>query len=152
MLLSANETHLLPAEFAMVDGCFDPLHRGHVEYFQLAQALGLPLLCNVASDAYIVGRKGRPPLLPQQDRLQLVDAMRPIDFTCLAEHSTAWSLHHFRPRCYVKGADWRGRLPGEEMRLCAELEIEIVYVDCPRDSSTRILQTFLERANVSRAA
>lgn len=152
MLLNADQTWLLPPEFAMVDGCFDPLHRGHVEYFRLARRLGLPLLCNVASDAYIVGRKGRPPLLPEHDRLQVIDALRHIDFTCLAEHSTAWSLGHFRPRCYVKGSDWRGRLPAEEQRLCTELGIEIVYVDCPRDSSTRILQTFLERAHVARAA
>jgi cytidyltransferase-like protein len=152
MLLSPHETHVLPAEFAMVDGCFDPLHRGHIEYFQLARSLGLPLLCNVASDAYILGRKGRPSLLPQQDRLQVIDAIRWIDFTCLAEHSTAWSLGHLRPRRYVKGADWRGRLPAEEMRLCAELGIEIAYVDCPRDSSTRILRTFLEQACVARSA
>jgi glycerol-3-phosphate cytidylyltransferase len=152
MLLGVSDIHLLPAQFALVDGCFDPLHRGHIEYFQLARSLGLPLLCNLASDAYILARKGRPPLLPQRDRLQVVDAIRHIDFTCLAEHSTAWSLRHFRPRCYVKGADWRDRLPAEEVRICGELGIEIVYVDCPRDSSTRILQAFLEQAHVHRAA
>jgi cytidyltransferase-like protein len=152
MLLTVDDTHLLPARFAMVDGCFDPLHRGHVEYFQLARQRGLPLLCNLACDAYILERKRRPPLLPQEDRLRVVDAIRFIDFTCLAEQSTAWSLRHFRPRCYVKGADWIGRLPAEEVRVCGELGIEIVYVDCPRDSSTRILQTFLERAHVARAA
>jgi nicotinic acid mononucleotide adenylyltransferase len=32
---------------AMVDGAFDPLHRGHIEYFRAAAELGLPLLCNL---------------------------------------------------------------------------------------------------------
>ena len=152
MLLDVNGIHLLPPAFALVDGCFDPLHRGHIEYFQLARSLGWPLLCNLACDAYILSRKGRPPLLPQEDRLRVVNAIRYVDFTCLAEHSTAWSLEHFRPRCYVKGADWRGRLPAEEVRICGERGIEIVYLDCPRDSSTRLLQAFIEKLQLPRAA
>jgi len=151
MLINADEKQILPREFAMVDGCFDPLHRGHVEYFQRARALNRPLLCNAASDAYILRRKARPPLLPETDRLIVLDAIRWIDYTCLAHHSTAWSLQHFRPRFYVKGSDWRGKLPAEEMKICDELGIEVVYVDCPRDSSTRILQTFMEKAYVNRA-
>ena len=39
---------------AMVDGAFDPLHRGHIEYFRAAaERLSAPLLCNVASDSYV---------------------------------------------------------------------------------------------------
>ena len=51
------------ARVAMVDGAFDPLHHGHIEYFKAARGLGVPLLCNVASDRYV--RTKHPPLLPE---------------------------------------------------------------------------------------
>ena len=146
MILEAGQRDALPDVVAMVDGCFDPLHRGHIEYFQLSRSLGVPVLCNAASDEYILSRKRRPPLLPERDRVVVLDSIRYIDFTFVSPHGTAWSLRHFRPRYYVKGADWRGTLPPEQVAICAEQGTEVVYVDCPRDSSTRILQAFVEGA------
>ena len=34
----------------MVDGGFDPLHEGHIAYFAAAAELGVPVLCNLASE------------------------------------------------------------------------------------------------------
>ena len=62
----------------MVDGAFDPLHRGHIEYFRAARELGVPLLCNVASDRYV--RTKHPPLLPEDQRAAVIDAIRFIDY------------------------------------------------------------------------
>lgn len=152
MIIEASQRELLPREFALVDGCFDPLHRGHVAYFAAAAALGVPVLCNMAADSYIVERKKRPTLLPEADRLALVDALRTIDFVFLARQGTAWSLRHFQPTYYVKGVDWRGRLPPEQVDICAELGIEIVYADCPLDSSARILEGFVARYALTRAS
>ena len=143
MIVTEAERHLLPVALAMVDGCFDPVHPGHLAYFRRARALGVPVLCNAACDGYIRGSKGRPPLLPEADRAVILDGFRDLDYVFITRHGTAWSLEFFRPRYYVKGIDWRGRLPEEQVRLCAEHAIEIVYADCPLDSSTRILETFL---------
>lgn len=147
MIIDASQRDLLPGRFALVDGCFDPLHRGHVEYFKFAASQGVPVLCNVAADQYIVGHKKRPPLLPEADRLALIDAMRAIDYVFLSRHGTAWSLRYFQPTYYVKGVDWRDCLPPEQVAVCAELGITIVYADCPLNSSARILETFVERRN-----
>ena len=38
----------------MVDGAFDPLHQGHVEYFNRAREIGGALLCNIAPEAHPV--------------------------------------------------------------------------------------------------
>jgi hypothetical protein len=46
------------------------------------------------------------------------------------------------PTHYVKGSDWRGRLPKEEQTLCAQLGIEVVFTDTVLDSSSRILDAF----------
>jgi hypothetical protein len=43
----------------------------------------------------------------------------------------------------VKGSDWRARgLPAEQVAICAEHGIGIVYLDTVLDSSSRILQDY----------
>jgi cytidyltransferase-like protein len=140
MLIDETQRDLLPAEFAMVDGCFDPLHRGHVEYFRAASELGVPVLCNVASDRYV--RTKHPPLLDEEQRAAIIDAIRYISYTHIYEADTETVLRQLRPRYYVKGSDWRGRLPAEQVTICGEHNIEIVYLDTVLDSSSRILKEY----------
>ena len=129
----------------MVDGAFDPLHRGHIEYFRAAAELEVPLLCNVASDAYV--RTKHPPLLPEEQRIAVVDAIRYITYTHLNAFDTETILRELRPRFYIKGQDWRNRLPPEQVRICQEHGIEIVYLDTVVDSSTRLLEQFALQQN-----
>ena len=63
----------------MVDGAFDPLHHGHIEYFRRAKEVGGTLLVNIAPDSYTAVK--HPPLLPAQQRAEVLDALTPIDFT-----------------------------------------------------------------------
>jgi len=133
----------LAGRVTMVSGGFDPLHPGHVAYFREAAGLGLPLLCNVSSDEW-VSRK-HPPLLTQAERVELVDAIRYVDYTHAETTTTEEVLALLRPRYFAKGADWEGRLPEEEVRACAEHGIEVVYLDTVVDSSTDVLRRFSER-------
>jgi cytidyltransferase-like protein len=129
---------------AMVDGAFDPLHRGHIEYFRAAaERLDVPLLCNVASDQYV--RTKHPPLLPEDQRAVVVDAIRFISYTHVNQFDTETILRELQPKYYVKGRDWEGRLPPEQVRICLECGIEVVYLDTVMDSSSRILKTYTER-------
>jgi FAD synthetase len=129
---------------AMVDGAFDPLHRGHVEYFRAAaERLGVPLFCNVASDSYV--RTKHPPLLPEDQRAAVVDAIRYITYTHVNQFDTETILRELRPKYYVKGRDWEGRLPAEQVTICREHGIEVVYLDTVLDSSSRILQEYCEQ-------
>jgi cytidyltransferase-like protein len=127
---------------AMVDGAFDPLHKGHIEYFRAAvAAVDVPLLCNVASDRYV--RTKHPPLLGEDQRAAIVDAIRYISYTHINDFDTETILCELRPKYYVKGKDWDGRLPPEQVRICAEHGIGIVYLDTVLESSTRLLEQFL---------
>lgn len=132
---------------AMVDGAFDPLHRGHIEYFRAAAELGAPVLCNVASDRYV--RTKHPPLLDERQRAAVVDAIRYITYTHINEFDTETILRELRPRYYVKGKDWDGRLPAEQVAICAEHGIGIVYLDTVLDSSSRILEQYALQQNQS---
>jgi cytidyltransferase-like protein len=124
----------------MVDGGFDPLHQGHIEYFRAAHALGLPVLCNVASDRYVSHK--HTPFLPEAQRAAIIDSIRYISLTHINERTTADVLRQLQPKYYVKGNDWKGRLPAEETEVCQAHGIEIIYLDTVQDSSTRILQGY----------
>ena len=101
----------------MVDGAFDPLHRGHIEYFRAAVAqLDVPLLCNVASDSYV--RTKHAPLLPEDQRAAVVDAIRFISYTHVNQFDTETILRELRPKC-VKGRTGKGVSP-DQVRICGE--------------------------------
>ncbi len=144
MILTFDELPRYAQRVAMVDGAFDPLHAGHIAYFRAAAALGVPLLCNVASDRYVAGK--HPPLIADVERADIVDAIRYIAFTHINQFDTETVLEQLQPRYYVKGKDWEGRLPPRQVEICSRLGIGIVYLDTVRDSSTRILQRFAQRA------
>ena len=149
MIIEFDQLKDYRGRVAMVDGAFDPLHAGHIEYFQAAtKAVDVPLLCNVASDRYV--RSKHPPLLPEDQRAAIVDAIRHITYTHVNRFDTETILRELRPKYYVKGNDWEGRLPPEQIRICAELGIGVVYLDSVRDSSTRILEQFLSEKQGTR--
>jgi cytidyltransferase-like protein len=144
VIVSFEELKKYRKQVAMVDGAFDPLHRGHIEYFRAAaQQLDVPLLCNVASDRYV--RTKHPPLLPEDHRAAVVDAIRFISYTHVNQFDTETILRELEPKYYVKGRDWEGRLPPDQVRICREHGIEVVYLDTVVDSSTRILKNYREQ-------
>ena len=144
MIVSFEQLKGYRKKVAMVDGAFDPLHRGHIEYFRAAAAqLDVPLLCNVASDHYV--RTKHPPLLPEDQRAAVVDAIRYISYTHINQFDTETILRELQPKYYVKGKDWDGRLPPEQVRICRDHGIEVVYLDTVLDSSSRILKSYTEQ-------
>lgn len=146
MIVSFDELPAYRGRVAMVDGAFDPMHRGHIEYFRLAsERLGVPLLCNVASDRYV--RSKHPPLLPEEQRAAVVDAIRFISYTHINAHDTETILRQLQPRYYVKGSDWEGRLPAEQVAICRDCGIEVVYLDTVLDSSSRLLRQYCDEQN-----
>jgi cytidyltransferase-like protein len=142
VILSFEQLKEYRQAVAMVDGAFDPLHRGHIEYFKAACELGPPLLCNVASDRYV--RSKHRPLLPEDQRAAIVDAIRFITYTHINQFDTETVLRELRPRYYVKGSEGKGRLPADQVTICSDHGIEVVYLDTVLDSSSRILQQFTE--------
>ena len=144
MILAFEQLKNFRKKVAMVDGAFDPLHRGHIEYFRAAaEQLDVPLLCNVASDHYV--RTKHPPLLPEDHRAAIVDAIRFISFTHVNQFDTETILRELQPKYYVKGKDWDGRLPPDQVRICGEYGIGVVYLDTVIDSSSRLLKTYTEQ-------
>jgi len=144
VIVQFDELKQYRGRVAMVDGAFDPLHRGHIEYFRAAaERLDVPLLCNVASDRYVSTK--HPPLLPEDQRAAVVDAIRYVTYTYVNQFDTETILRELRPRYYVKGRDWEGRLPPDQVVICRDVGIEVVYLDTVLDSSSRLLRQFCEQ-------
>lgn len=143
MIVAFEELRQYRGRVAMVDGAFDPMHRGHIEYFRAAAELGAPLLCNVASDRYVSTK--HPPLLPEDQRAAVVDAIRYISYTHINRVDTGTILRELQPRYYVKGRDWEGRLPPDQVVICRECGIDVVYLDTVLDSSSRLLKQYCEQ-------
>jgi D-glycero-beta-D-manno-heptose 1-phosphate adenylyltransferase len=91
----------------MTNGHFDLLHIGHVRYLQAARLLGDALIVGLNSDASTRARKPGRPLVPEEDRAELLAALGCVDIVVIFDDLTAIPLvEALRPDVYVKGGDW----------------------------------------------
>jgi D-beta-D-heptose 7-phosphate kinase/D-beta-D-heptose 1-phosphate adenosyltransferase len=90
------------------NGCFDLLHPGHVRCLAAARALGDVLVVAVNSDTSARQNKGEGrPLVPQQDRAEVLAALASVDYVTIFDEPTPRDLiARVRPDVLVKGADW----------------------------------------------
>jgi len=64
----------------LVTGGFDPLHSGHIAYFEAARSLGDMLIVGVNSDAWLARKKNRS-FMDQIERTAIIDAIGIVDQT-----------------------------------------------------------------------
>jgi len=90
------------------NGCFDVLHVGHVRYLEGAKALGDVLVVAVNSDEQVRQQKGEGrPLIPQDQRAEIVSALAAVDFvTIFDEPTVAELLLALKPDVHAKGTDY----------------------------------------------
>lgn len=91
------------------NGCFDILHRGHVEYLYAARALGDALVIGVNTDASVRRLKGEGrPVVSLEDRLYVLAGLACVDAVTPFEEDTPRDLiAALSPDVLVKGGDYR---------------------------------------------
>ena len=118
-------------------GTFDVFHVGHLRILERAAALGDRLVVGVSSDALNISKKGRAPVFPQYERLQLVAALRCVDAVFI-EESLELKRHYlteYGADVLAMGDDWRGRFD-EFADVC-----RVVYFErTPAVSTTAIIE------------
>jgi rfaE bifunctional protein nucleotidyltransferase chain/domain len=93
---------------AFANGGFDLLHVGHVRYLQGARREGDRLVVAINSDASVRGLKGPSrPILNQDDRAELVAALRAVDYVVIFDEPTVTPLLELlKPDVHCKGTDY----------------------------------------------
>ena len=90
------------------NGCFDVLHVGHVRYLEAAKALGDLLIVAINSDDQARRLKGEGrPLMPQDQRAEIVSSIEVVDFVTIFEEPTVEQLLlALKPDIHAKGTDY----------------------------------------------
>jgi len=73
---------LTHGKVVLATGAFDLLHFGHVRFLEASKRRGGPgakLIVVVARDKTVLNRKGRMPILPEDQRRELVGSLRVVD-------------------------------------------------------------------------
>ena len=91
------------------NGCFDILHRGHVEYLATAAGLGDILFLGLNTDASVRKLKGpNRPINDEQARAVVLASLQAVGAVMLFDEDTPYELiKKVQPDVLVKGADYK---------------------------------------------
>jgi rfaE bifunctional protein nucleotidyltransferase chain/domain len=124
------------------NGCFDILHRGHVEYLEYARSLGDRLVVAINSDASVRRLKGPDrPFNTEDDRAAVVAALASVDLVTLFDDDTPREvITRLLPDILVKGGDYHAAdvVGGREVE--AEGGRVVIAPLVPGRSTTRLIE------------
>lgn len=92
-------------------GTYDILHCGHIKILRRAAEMGDRLVVGVSTDALNFSKKGRNPVYTEQERCEIISAIRFVDEVFLEESlelKREYILRH-KADILVMGDDWQGR-------------------------------------------
>lgn len=97
-------------KIVFTNGCFDILHRGHVEYLCHARDLGDKLVLGLNTDASVkrLGKSPERPINSEETRSTILAALECVDAVILFDEDTPLELITFvQPDVLVKGNDYK---------------------------------------------
>lgn len=111
-------------------GVYDMFHIGHLNVIRRAKERCDYLIVGVSTDELVQKEKNKTPVIPYEERAQIVSAIRYVDQVVPQFDKNkmgAWEKYHF-DRMFV-GSDWEGTPQWLEFeKQFAPLGVEIVYL------------------------
>ncbi|WP_211883184.1 adenylyltransferase/cytidyltransferase family protein [Pseudarthrobacter albicanus] len=139
----------MTARIGYAAGAFDLFHVGHLNLLRHAKAQCDYLIAGVVADELLVATKGRSPVVPLAERLEIVRHIRCVDEAVaetLPRKIDTWRSVHFD--IFFKGDDWRGTPKGLALeREFAAVGVEVVYFPYTMHTSSTALRRTLELLN-----
>ncbi len=140
----------------LASGTFDLLHLGHVKFLEEAKKAGGPnakLVVIVARDSTVKKRKGRAPIIPEDQRRALIEALKVVDEALLGyeDFNIERTIEKIKPDIIAVGHD--SHMTGMEQAVRnyvkeKGLKIKIVKIgkfgEDELDSSSKIKQKIIE--------
>lgn len=127
-------------------GAYDLFHVGHLNLLRHARSRCDYLVAGVVSDEMAERAKGRPPVVPLVERLEIVRSIRFVDAAfveTVPDKLETWQQIRFH--VLFKGDDWRGTPKGE--RLEADFRtvgVDVVYFPYTVHTSSTQLRRALD--------
>jgi D-beta-D-heptose 7-phosphate kinase/D-beta-D-heptose 1-phosphate adenosyltransferase len=133
LLQRVTEAKAAGQRVVMTNGCFDLLHRGHVDYLIRARELGDKLIVAINSDASVKRLKGDSrPVTDVESRASILSALRCVDWVTVFDTDTpAELIAKILPDVLVKGGDYRPEeIAGGDAVIAAGGEVRVLdFVD-----------------------
>ena len=138
----------------LASGTFDLLHLGHVKFLEEAKKAGGPnakLVVIVARDSTVKKRKGRAPIIPEDQRRALIEALKVVDEALLGyeDFNIERTIEKIKPDIIAVGHDQTG-IEREVRKFIEEkgLKIEVVKIRKfgreELNSSSKIMRKIIE--------
>ena len=126
-------------------GVYDMFHIGHLNILRNSRLACDYLIAGVVSDDLSRRAKGKSPVIPLAERLEIVSSIRYVDEAVEEDVPTKlemWHRLHFD--VLIKGDDWRGTDKGARLeREMAEVGVEIFYLPYTVHTSSTMLRKAL---------
>ncbi len=96
------------SKLIFTNGCFDVIHRGHIEILKYCKSLGGKVVVGLNSDGSVKALKGaNRPINNQKDRKEILEAIRYVDEVLIFEEDNPYNLiKKIQPDIIVKGDDY----------------------------------------------
>jgi len=146
-MLEIGEIYMKKYEIGYTTGVFDMLHVGHLNILRRAKEQCNFLIVGVSTDELVKEYKGKLPIIPFSERLEMVAALQCVDMVVPQrdrDKFAAWENYKFD--AMFVGDDWK------ENELFIEVEkrlnkegVKVIYFPYTKNTSSTILR---EKLNV----
>ncbi|KPZ68622.1 Glycerol-3-phosphate cytidylyltransferase [Shewanella sp. P1-14-1] len=114
-------------------GCFDIFHQGHLNILKKTKELCDYLIVGVSTDEVIINSKGRPPIIPFEERISILEANRYVDEVIpQVDKNKQAVVDQYNIDAISVGSDWKGKYP--------PVTCEMVYFDYTPNVSSTVLK------------
>jgi len=91
-----------------INGCFDIIHRGHIQLLEYCKSIGDKVIVGLNSDDSVKRLKGKKrPINSEKDRKYFLESLRFVDEVIIFDEDTPINLiKKTKPDVIVKGGDY----------------------------------------------
>lgn len=128
-------------------GVFDMFHVGHLNILERAKDMCDSLVVGVTTDALCHARKGKYPIICEQDRVRIVEAIRYVDKVVLQKDmDKVQAVRELGCDVVFVGSDWKGSESWNQYEKdFAAVGCTVVYLDHTDGISSTILRDKLNQ-------